>query len=298
MTREEMIQKAAIIRGRDKFGAMTPEEITALPGTERELAIPASDGHTIRVFELRPDKPLKDRCGMIINFHGGGFIKGRSDRDHRYAAWLAQELSCLVWDVDYCLAPEAPYPAALNEACDVISYAFANAAELGMDPARIALAGHSAGGNLVCSSMLQKEKYGFSPCCLLMEYFPSRQYMDPAEKLTPAMREDAFWSRRAGVEKEYALYYAEEDQLHDPLCSPYLTPEGSFAQFPPCLIISAGTDTLRAETESMASRIASEGVPVTSMRVGEAIHGFTVNRTEGWEKALSLHRFFFKQYLS
>ena len=48
----------------------------------------------------------------------------------------------------------------------------------------------------------------------------------------------------------------------------------------------------------MASRIASEGIPVTSMRVGEAIHGFTVNRTEGWEKALSLHRFFFKQYLS
>jgi acetyl esterase len=297
MTRDEMIEKAAIIRGRDQYGAMTQEELAALPGTEEEIFIQASDGHQIHVFAIRPSEPLAHGCGMILNFHGGGFIKGRSDRDHRYASWLAQQLRCLVWDVDYCLAPEAPYPAALNETCDIISYAFAHAEEMGIDPAKIALSGHSAGGNLVCAAMLQAQVYDYAPCCLLMEYFPSRQYMDPADKLTPAMREDAFWVRRAGVEKEYALYYAEEAQLKEPLCSPYLASPGSFSTFPPCLIISAGTDTLRVETEEMAARIASEGVPVTSVRVEEAIHGFTVNRTEGWEKALKLHLDFFRYFL-
>lgn len=297
MTFEEKLEKANVIRSRDKFGAMTPEELSALPGSEKELRIPV-DGKSVRVFEIRPDAEIKRPCALIINYHGGGFIKGRSDRDKRYCSWLADTLGCVVWDVDYCLAPEEPFPAAARESYGVAAYAFENAKALGFDPEHIALAGHSAGGNLVCAAMLMDaEAHRLRPSCLLTEYFPADQTRPAAEKLTEAMRGDPWWQRRAQTEAEYAVFYADPEELADPLCSPLLAPFGDFAALPPTLILSAGTDTLRNEVEEMAARLIAEGVEVTALRVSEAMHGFTVNRTEGWERALALHCKFFTQHL-
>lgn len=297
MTPEEKIQKANIIRGRDRFGAMTEDEVAALPGTEREMSIPVGD-RCVRVYELHPDREPMMPCALLINYHGGGFIKGRSDRDRRYCSTLAEQLGCVVWDVDYCLAPEAPFPLPVTESYGVAAYAFEHAAELGFDPARIAFAGHSAGGNLVHAAMLMDAGIGkLSPCCLLTEYCPVDQTRDPARKLTGELAGDPWWQRRALTEAEYAAFYADPDQLSDPLCSPLLAAPGAFAKLPPVLIISAGKDTLLTEVEEMASRLIAEGVEVTACRIGEAMHGFTVNRTEGWERALALHCKFLRQYL-
>ena len=297
MTFEEKLTKARAIRERDRFGAMTADELAALPGSEKELAIPCGE-RSVRVLELRPDRPLPQPCSLLINYHGGGFIKGRGDRDRRYCASLAEDLGCLIWDVDYCLAPEEPFPAALTESHMVAAYAFAHAKELGVDPERIALVGHSAGGNLVCTAMLEDRDKGLlHPCCLLMEYFPADQSRDPMKKLTESMKDDPWWVRRAQTEAEYARFYADSDQLGTPLVSPLLASTGSFSDFPPVLIISAGTDTLRDEVEEMAARLIAEGVEVTACRISEAMHGFTTNRTEGWERALKLHCKFLRQYI-
>ena len=155
MTRSEMIEKAKNIRSRDRFGTMAQEELDALPGTETLLQIPVDGGKRVPVFEIRPDTPLENPAPLLLNFHGGGFLKGRGDRDKRYCCHMAQQLGCLVWDVDYSLAPEAPFPTALNESYAVTAYAFAHAEELGIDPQRIALAGHSAGGNLVAAMLIR-----------------------------------------------------------------------------------------------------------------------------------------------
>lgn len=297
MTFEEKLEKANIIRGRDKFGAMNEAELASLPGREQELLVPVGK-KTVRVFEIRPDTGIGRPDALIINYHGGGFIKGRSDRDKRYCSFLAQALGCVVWDVDYCLAPEEPFPAAVQESYGVAAYAFDNAEALGFDPDRIAFAGHSAGGNLVCAAMLTDAGvHKLRPCCLLLEYFPADQTRPTAEKLTEAMQDDPWWQHRAQTEAEYAAFYAGPEQLADPLCSPLLAPVGAFAGLPPTLILSAGTDTLRNEVEEMASRLIAEGVELTAIRVGEAMHGFTVNRTEGWERALALHCKFFRQQL-
>lgn len=200
MTRQEMLEKAEIIRSRDRFGVMTAEELAALPGTERILSIPVTDTRAIRVYEIRPAKPLEDHGPMIINYHGGGFIKGRSDRDRRYCCFLAEQLHCLVWDVDYCLAPEEPFPAAANESCLVAEYAFEHSLELNIDPKRIALAGHSAGGSLVAATLIKAgETHSFRPCAALMEYFPANQSIPATEKLTPELKADPFWISRALV---------------------------------------------------------------------------------------------------
>lgn len=132
-----------------------PEELAALPGTETELHIPVEGGRTVHVYEERPDH-LPEKAALVLNFHGGGFIKGRTDRDRRYCCTIMEQLNVLVWDVDYCIAPEEPFPAAVEEAYGIAAYAFDHAEELGIDPDKIILAGHSAGGNPGGSSLSEK----------------------------------------------------------------------------------------------------------------------------------------------
>lgn len=296
MTRAEMIEKAEIIRSRDKFGTMTPEETAALPGTEEKLEI-VYMGCSVPVYQIRPERPIPNPAPLVINFHGGGFIKGRSDRDRRYCCCLADALNCIVWDVDYSLAPEYPFPAAVNETHAVLEYAAANASSLGIRKDRIAVAGHSAGGALAAAALIIAGRTGsFRPCCALMEYFPS-ELSDSVSKLPAKLRDDPFWVRRAGVENEYVTYYLnQESDRQDPLCAPSNASDEELAAFPPSLILSAETDTLQGETERFAARLVSLGVPVTACRVLGAIHGFSVNRTEGWEKAWELHVRFFKSF--
>jgi len=298
MDKQEMIEKAALMRSRDRFGPMTEEELSMLPGKERLLSIPAGD-RSVRVFEIRPERDLQLPAPLLINYHGGGFIKGRADRDKRYCCHMAQDLGCIVWDVDYCLAPEQPYPAALEESYGVAAYAFANAEKLGIDPARIILAGHSAGGNLVAAILVKLyETKEFAPSAVLMEYFPTNQTIDPADKLSEELRSDPFWIRRAATEKEYTLFYCTDEQAKEACCSPMLAEDAVLASFPECLIISASKDSLRQEVEDFAARLRSLGVPVSGCQIPGAVHGFTINRTEGWEKALKLHLEFFHKHFS
>ena len=178
MTREEKIAIADMVRSRDRFGPVSPEELAALPGKEQELWVHTKNGKTVHVFEERPDN-LPEQAALLLNFHGGGFLKGRTDRDRRYCCWVMEQLNCMVWDVDYSLAPEAPFPFAAEEAYEIVSYVFEHAAELGIDKEKIILAGHSAGGNLVASVLIKNaETKELNPCCALMEYFPTDNTVD------------------------------------------------------------------------------------------------------------------------
>lgn len=292
-----MIAEAQLVRGRDKFGPVSAEELAAMPD-ERELFVPISPERSVHVFELRPDS-LPAKAALILNFHGGGFIKGRTDRDRRYACWLMQTLGCMVWDVDYCLAPEEPFPAAANDAYELAAYVFGHAEELGVDERRVAFAGHSAGGNLVASLCIRDAgPKRLHPCAALMEYFPADQTIDPAERLSDELRADPFWVKRAQTEKLYTDFYVGSADPADPLCSPLFASKQALASFPPSLVISAGRDSLLNDTERFAQRLLDAGVTVTAKRVPEAVHGFTVNRTPGWEQALALHEKFFRCFLS
>ena len=115
MTQEEKIEIADMVRSRDRFGPVSEEELAALPGKETELWIRTKNGKTVHVFEERPEN-LPEQAALLLNFHGGGFLKGRTDRDRRYCCWAMEQLNCLVWDIDYSLAPENPFPFAAEEA--------------------------------------------------------------------------------------------------------------------------------------------------------------------------------------
>ena len=141
MTFEEKVAMANTMRSRSRVGPVSPEELAVLPGTEKELWIEVADGRKVHLFEERPDA-LPENAALLLNFHGGGFIKGRTDRDRRYCCTLMEQLNCLVWDVDYCLAPEQAFPAAVEETYGIIAYASEHAPELGIDPQKILPAAH------------------------------------------------------------------------------------------------------------------------------------------------------------
>lgn len=297
MTLEEKIAMANQVRSRDRFGPVSPEELAALPGTETELWIETANGCEIHVFEERPDT-LPPKAALLLNFHGGGFIKGRTDRDRHYCCTLMERLNCLVWDVDYCLAPEKAFPAAVHESYGIAEYAFDHAEELGVDPEKIILAGHSAGGNLVAAACIQNaETHKLRPCCVLMEYFPVDNTVNPIDRLSPELKQDPFWVKRSATEKLYTDFYVGDADPAQPLCSPIKADEAALSTFPDCLILSAGEDSLRDDTEAFALRLIRAGVCVTAQRIPEAMHGFTTNRTPGWERALDAHCKFFREHL-
>jgi len=97
------------------------------------------------------------RLPIVVDFHGGGFCLGHGLDDHHWARVVLKNVNCVVVSVNYRLAPEAPFPAAVDDGVDALLYLSANAQELGLDPSRIALTGFSAGANLAFSVPLRLE---------------------------------------------------------------------------------------------------------------------------------------------
>lgn len=299
MTREEMIQRAQAVRSRDPFPPATAEALAALPAEQTELTLETA-GRRIHLYELRPKAGLDAPCPMLINYHGGGYMKGRFDRDRVYCSDLAARLGALVWDVDYSLAPEHPFPTAVEEAYGAAAWAFAHAAELGVDPGQIFLLGHSAGGGLVAAVCQKAAAAGnglVRPAAVLMEYFPADMAADPMSKLNAEQLADEREVRRAETARLYNQFYCSAEVGRDPLASPAFMDDAALAAFPDSLILSAGKDTLCEEDEELALRMARCGVNVTLRRFADSPHGFTINRMGEWQEALALHEAFLRAHL-
>ena len=286
MEYEEKLERALRMRSRDLFGAVTPEELAAYPAEQTELWVETYAGK-VHIYQLTPENRPQNGP-MLLNFHGGGFIKGRQDKDRLFCSRLALEFGCLVWDVDYSLAPESVFPTAVEESLGVAEYVRAHAGELGIDPERIVLLGHSAGGNLACTVCM---KGSFRPAALIIEYCPMDLATDPAEK--PRVESDM----PAGTAKLYNAFYCEPEAAKNPLVSPLFAPEEQLARFPDTLVLSAGLDSLCYEDEEFAMKLARAGVTVTSRRFRDSLHGFTLNRNGEWEAGCNLIETFIRQHI-
>lgn len=277
MTPEEiraMVEKA---RSTTATGGMEYEELAPLGITETDLYIPRENGREVHVFRLVP-KELPEKTPLLINFHGGGFVKPRINWDRLFCATMIQELGCLVWDVDYSLPPEYRFPCASEESYDVVKYAWDHAEELGIDRDKIVLTGHSAGGNLAITVCMRNSiDPKFKVAGLMAEYSALDLKTDPS--LKPNIEGDMpAWRAEA-----YNSIYCEPEQLGDMFVSPrFATPE-YLRGFPDTMILTAGVDRLREENEEFARRLAEEGVFVTCKRYVGCPHSFTIQRKPGWE---------------
>ena len=221
----------------------------------------------VRVYHPEPS----EQRPLLVFFHGGGFVLGDLDSHDRLARALANAAGSVVVAVDYPLAPEHKYPAAPDAAFAAVRWIADNAAELGADATRLAVAGDSAGGNLAAIIALKARDVGGPAIALQVLIYPDLDF----RRSNFSIREFAGkYGNISRATQEWFMdhYIKSESEKLDPLVSPLLAP--SLADLPPTLIITAEYDALRDEGEAYGARLREAGVPTTVKRYDGMIHEF------------------------
>lgn len=230
------------------------------------------DHHTgesaVRIREYRPEEGAS--LPAVLYLHGGGFTVGSLDGVDELCRRIAAQAGCAVFSVEYRLAPEHPYPAALDDVRAAYAWLLDDALCLGVDPARIAVAGDSAGGGLAASLCLALREEGHpQPVMQLLAYpavddtFSRPSWSDFAD--APLLgREDALWFRDQ--------YLGTVGYPQDALASPMRAT--TLRGLAPAHVITAEVDPLRDDAEAYAARLAADGVSVTRKRYDGVFHGF------------------------
>ncbi|MBJ3778632.1 alpha/beta hydrolase [Acuticoccus mangrovi] len=233
-----------------------------------DIAVPC--GAVERPARLFTPDGAADPAPLLIYFHGGGNIRGDLDTHDSTCRVLANASGCKVLAVDYRLAPEHPFPAAVEDAMGAFHHAAsaAGAAGLGIDPARIAVGGDSAGGNLaavVCH--LTRDAGGPMPRFQLLIYPVVDHVSD-----TPSKRLYSKGYMLNSMPFYTASYLPDPATRTDPTASPLRA--SSFAGLPPAYVLAAGFDPLLDDDKAYAEALAAAGVPVTYSCYDGMIHGF------------------------
>ena len=207
---------------------------------------------------------------LLVFFHGGGFVAGDVETHDGVCRRLCRYGDVHVLSVEYRLAPESPFPAAVDDAVAAFRWACAEAASLGAVPDKIAVGGDSAGGNLAAVvSLKAKAGGGPAPCAQVLLYpVLDRTTVRPSLELFG----DGFLLTRDSIDW-YQLQYTGTT-VAQPIPDQYPLCAADFSGLAPALIVTAGFDPLRDEGEAYADVLRQAGVPVTLRRFDGLLHGF------------------------
>ncbi len=240
-----------------------PEHVAEV--TDREIPGPGGP-LPIRIYRPVTGAELP----VLVYFFGGGWTLGTIDTSDAVCRSLANATGCLVVSAGYRLAPEHRFPAAVHDCHAAVRWVAEHAAELGADPAMIAVGGDSAGGNLAAAVTLLARADGDLPLAGQLLVYPNTDYRSH----TLSMREgtDPYLFNATSVAWYWENYLSRPEDGLDPLASP-LRAE-TLTGLPPALVITAEYDPLRDQAEEYARRLGREGVPVTLTRYDGMVHGF------------------------
>ncbi len=261
------------------YATVTPAELRAQLDTPmgfgeppavaeaRDLAI-ALDGRTLPARLYRPDGAAAP-APLVVFYHGGGWVIGTLDTHDATCRALARASGAAVLSVGYRLAPEHPYPAPVEDCYAALEWAAAHAADLGCDPARLAVAGDSAGGNLSAAvSIMARDRGGPALRHQLLIYpvtdddysLPSYAENGGGDYFLSTDSMNWFWGH----------YLIGDEEA--PLARVGRTPD--LSALPPATVITAEFDPLRDEGMAYAARLAEAGIAVDAAVAPGMIHGF------------------------
>lgn len=277
------VYKAFQEAGRPAYETLTPDEARAYYFAARvvtnpeppelaevqELAIPAPHG-AIPARLYRPLRLPDGPAPVLVFFHGGGWVIGNLDTHDIVCRKLAQEGELIVISVDYRLAPEHKFPAAVDDAMGAAQWVADNAAALGVDAARLSVGGDSAGGNLAAVvALAARDGKGPAIAGQVLIYpatdfsmsHPSHSEPETSVLLTHSVIR---WFRDH--------YLGSAADVHDWRASPARAE--TLAGLPPAYVLTAGADPLRDEGNDYALRLREAGVAVTYRHFPGQFHGF------------------------
>jgi acetyl esterase len=213
--------------------------------------------------------PRRAPLPLLVYYHGGGWVQGDLDTHDNVCRFLARHAGTAVLAPAYRLAPEHPFPAAVNDALAAYRYAARHAEELGADPAALAVGGDSAGGNLAVVVARLAAGDPRPPVFQLLLY-PGTDAVEvsPSRRLFGA----GFQLTEERIQWFLDQYLPDRADRADPRASPAYEPRPQL--LPPTFLATAGFDPLRDEGEQLGARLAAAGVPVAVRRFDDLCHGF------------------------
>lgn len=236
-------------------------------GGVRDLRIDGAAG-PLRARHYRPIEDGHAPVPLLVYLHGGGFVTCGLDTHDVPCRQLCHYGGMHVLSIEYRLAPEHPFPAAVDDACAALRWAQNRAEDLGADPDRVAVGGDSAGGTLATVVSRLTTGSGDPPAAQLLIYpathyqgrYPSKELFGEGFYLTSA---DITW---------YHEQYVGDGNPADPRVSPLLADD--LSGLPPALIVTAGFDPLRDEGEAYGAALRAAGTPTVIRRFPSLVHGF------------------------
>ncbi|KAF0171321.1 MAG: alpha/beta hydrolase [Hyphomonadaceae bacterium] len=216
-------------------------------------------------------EPTNDCRGLLVHFHGGGWVIGDIDFEDRACRSVARESGMKVLSVAYRLAPETKFPEPVHDCVAATRWARDNAAQLDIDPARIALGGASAGANLAIAAALHMRALDVAgPAFLLLLYGVYDMRTD-----TESYRlfgDGGYGLGGAALDFFMTLYLRSPEDRDDPLASPLRADLRGLA---PCFLAIAGIDPLRDDSRMLGAKLREARVEVEVREYEGVLHGFT-----------------------
>jgi acetyl esterase len=207
--------------------------------------------------------------GLIVYFHGGGFVIGSIGLMDNVARELAHASGAVVISVEYRLAPEDPYPAGLEDCESVTRWAIANVDRFNVSPDRVVVAGESAGGNLATAVTLRLRDSGERSLAGQILMYPG--VAGPLAHPSAVEFDGLVISLKAG-EHYWAAYSGAQNIDRDPYAAPLYAE--SLKDLPPAVVVLGGCDMLRDEGRAYAERLRNDGVEVDEVCYAGQPHGF------------------------
>ncbi len=238
-------------------------------GAARELAVPGPVG-AMRLRQYSPADTGARAQSAILFMHGGGCVLGDLDTHDIFCRTLCHDTGATVFSLDYRLAPEHEFPAAVEDTVAALLWLSHEAPSLGIDPRRIAVAGDSAGGGLAAVALHETKGQLAAPVRAQTLIYPALDLRGrlPSRKVLA----DHFPIPREMIAWFFNHYFGTAWPIADPRAIPALYEDCT--GLPPALILTAGHDPLRDEGAEYAERLAASGVPVVYECCAGSIHGF------------------------
>ena len=238
------------------------------------IQVPGSDGAPpIRVCTYRPARE-EGPLPILLHLHGGGYVSGSPERKGVVHCKQAVELGCAIYSVDYRLAPETPFPGAIEDCYAVLRWLTENATQLGLDKKRIAVSGESAGGGLAASLALLVRDRGELSLCFQHLISPMLDDRTAIKKIVNPFSGEFAWTREDNIFGWSALLGAAFGKASTSAYAAAARSE-DLVGLPPTFLSTAALDLLMDEELEYARRLAQAGVPVELHVYRGSYHGFS-----------------------